>query len=50
MFAPGAIQRLAEDLTRLLLVRDPLSEPVHHTRPRAAWLALGAVLGNGIGR
>ena len=38
------IQRLAEDLTRQLLVRDPLAERVAHTKPRAAWLALGAVL------
>ena len=41
------IQRLAEDLTGLLLTRDPLSENVHHSKPRAAWLALGAVLRNG---
>ena len=42
----AVIQRLAEDLTRLLLTRDPLSEPVHHTKARAASLALGAVLRN----
>ena len=40
------IQRLAEDLTGLLLTRDPLSDNVHHSKPRAAWLALGAVLAN----
>jgi hydroxysqualene synthase len=37
------IQRLAEDLTEGLLRRDPLSENVHHSKPRAAWLALGAL-------
>lgn len=37
------IQRLAEDLTQGLLTRDPLSESVHHSKPRAAWLALGAL-------
>lgn len=37
------IQRLAEDLTERLLTRDPLSENVHHSKPRAAWLALGAL-------
>ena len=42
----AVIQRLAEDLTGLLLARDPLSENVHHSKPRAAWLALGAVLRN----
>ena len=40
----AVIQALAEDLTRLLLTRDPLSQPVHHSRPRAAWLALRALL------
>lgn len=38
------IQRLAEDLTEQLLVRDPLSERVHHGKLRAAWLALGALV------
>ncbi len=42
----SVIQRLAEDLCELLLTRDPLSEDVHHSKPRAAWLALGAILGN----
>lgn len=42
----AVIQRLAEDLTGLLLTRDPLSEKVHHSKPRAAWLAMGAVLRN----
>lgn len=39
----AVIQRLAEDLTEGLLTRDPLSEKVHHSKPRAAWLALGAL-------
>lgn len=38
------IHRLAVDLAEGLLRRDPLSEGVHHSKPRAAWLALGAVL------
>ena len=42
----AVIQRLAEDLTELLLTRDPLSENVHHSKPRAASLALGAILRN----
>ena len=37
------IQRLAEDLAELLLRRDPLSEKVHHSKPRAAMLASGAL-------
>ena len=37
------IQRLAEDLADLLMRRDPLSEPVHHSKPRAALLASGAL-------
>lgn len=38
------IHRLAEDLTAQLKVRDPLAERIAHTKSRAAWLALGAVL------
>lgn len=38
------IHRLAADLTAQLMVRDPLAERVAHSKPRAAWLALGAVL------
>ncbi|UAJ09738.1 squalene synthase HpnC [Polymorphobacter megasporae] len=38
------IQRLAEDLARQLQVRDPLAERVAHSKPRAAWLALTAVV------
>ena len=44
------IQRLAEDLVRLLERRDPLSENVHHSKPRAGLLALGAVIGHGARR
>ena len=39
------IQRLAEDLTRQLLRRDPLAERIAHSKPRAAWLAARAVVG-----
>jgi squalene synthase HpnC len=39
------IQRLAEDLVRRLMMRDPLSERVHHGKAEAAWLAARAVLG-----
>ncbi len=39
------IQRLAEDLTRRLLVRDPLSQRVHHTKWEAGRLALAALVG-----
>ncbi|HWU02190.1 MAG TPA: squalene synthase HpnC [Novosphingobium sp.] len=38
------IQTLAEDLTGLLLTRDPLCDKVHHSKWRAGTLALGAVL------
>lgn len=44
------IQRLAEDLTQGLLTRDPLSESVHHSKPRAAWLALGALARHAVRR
>ena len=37
------IQSLAEDLTRMLLTRDPLADTVHHSKGRAAWLALRGV-------
>lgn len=42
----AVIQRLAEDLTQGLLTRDPLADKVHHSKPRMALLALGAVLRN----
>ncbi|MEO5586948.1 MAG: squalene synthase HpnC [Novosphingobium sp.] len=44
------IQRLAEDLTEGLLRRDPLSQNVHHSKPRAAWLALGALARHAVSR
>ena len=40
----GVIQRLAEDLNRRLLSRDPLSEPVHHRKGEAMGLALSAAM------
>jgi hydroxysqualene synthase len=42
----AVIQCLAEDLTRGLLIHDPLSEAVHHSKLRAAMLATGAILRN----
>ena len=36
----GVIQRLAEDLARRLIARDPLSERVHHRLPETILLAL----------
>ena len=39
----AVIHRLARDLCAGLTRRDPLSERVHHGKPRAAWLALGAL-------
>jgi hydroxysqualene synthase len=38
----GVIQRLAEDLNRRLLERDPLSERVHHRKSEAVGIALSA--------
>lgn len=46
----AVIQALAEDLTEGLLRRDPLSEDVHHSKPRAAWLALGALARHAVRR
>ncbi len=40
----GVIQRLAEDLNRRLLERDPLSERVHHRKSEAAGLALSTAV------
>lgn len=41
----GVIQRLAEDLVRRLLVRDPLSERVHHSLPQSLLFALAGGAG-----
>ncbi len=46
----AVIQALAEDLARLLLRRDPLSERVHHSKARSARLAAGALLRHSIAR
>ena len=40
----AVIQRLAEDLTRRLMTRDPLSDRVHHRPAEALRLAAGPVL------
>jgi hydroxysqualene synthase len=45
----AAIERLARKLVRLLRVRDPLSEPVHLSKPRFLSILLTAVL-FGLGR
>jgi squalene synthase HpnC len=39
------IQTLAEDLNRLLMTRDPLSQPVHHSKSAAARLFLARLPG-----
>jgi squalene synthase HpnC len=41
----AVIQRLAQDLNRGLMRRDPLSEPVHHKKSQVAGLALAAAAG-----
>jgi hydroxysqualene synthase len=46
----AVIHALALDLTHRLLRRDPLSEPVHHSKARAASLAAGALLRHTIAR
>jgi len=46
----GVIQALAEDLVARLLERDPLSERVHHRKPEALRIALGAAWGFLAGR
>lgn len=40
----AVIQRLAESLTKRLLVRDPLADRVHHSKPEMAALAALAAL------
>jgi squalene synthase HpnC len=46
----GVIQALAEDLCRGLMIRDPLSESVHHDKARMGAIALGAMLRTGFTR
>jgi squalene synthase HpnC len=41
----AVIQRLAEDLCEKLISRDPLSQPVHHSKLEMGALALRAALG-----
>ena len=40
----GVIQALAEDLTRGLMARDPLSQVVHHDKAKMGAIALGAMV------
>ena len=42
----AVIHALAQDLCRLLAHRDPLADAVHHSKPRAGWLGMRAVLAN----
>ncbi|MFD1612507.1 squalene synthase HpnC [Sphingomonas tabacisoli] len=44
----AVIQRLAEDLAQRLTRCDPLSEPVHHGKLGAGWVALRAMLAHTI--
>ena len=46
----GVIQALAEGLCRTLSVRDPLSQPVHHSKRQMAVVALSAMAGAAFGR
>ena len=46
----GVIQALAEDLCKGLMVRDPLSQKVHHGKGRMGVIALGAMLRTGLSR
>lgn len=46
----GVIQALAEDLCKGLMTRDPLSQTVHHSKPRMAALALVAMARTGLYR
>jgi squalene synthase HpnC len=45
----AVIQTLADDLAALLTHRDPLSEPVHHSKLRTAGVAMRALLRHCIG-
>jgi squalene synthase HpnC len=46
----GVIQALAEDLCKLLLTRDPLSQEMHHDKARMALLGLGAMVRTTVSR
>jgi len=46
----GVIQALAEDLCKGLMTKDPLSDDVHHSKPKMAALALGAMARTGLSR
>ena len=46
----GVIQALAEDLCKGLMVRDPLSQVVHHDKPKMAAIALGAMVRTSLAR
>lgn len=46
----GVIQALAEDLCRGLMVRDPLSQAVHHDKAKMGAIAFGAMLRTGWSR
>ena len=46
----GVIQALAEDLCRGLMVRDPLSQTVHHDKAKMGAIALGAMLKTSVSR
>ena len=46
----GVIQALAEDLCKGLMVRDPLSQSVHHGKVRMGAIALGAMLRTSLAR
>jgi squalene synthase HpnC len=46
----AVIQRLAEDLTKRLLSRDPLKDNVHHSKAQAGMLALASLPGYALSR
>jgi squalene synthase HpnC len=46
----GVIQALAEDLCKLLLTRDPLSQEMHHDKAKMAAIALSAMARTGLAR
>lgn len=46
----GVIQALAEDLCKGLMVRDPLSQTVHHDKPKMAAIALSAMVRTSLAR